>query len=326
MVVDSVTDARLAGVQVDIIDRLNLMTVYARLVTNANGAFDTDFTVPIDAQFLIILSKEGYVTKTTTSSNQISFLAPIGLTPGLTAAAHGSVRFSNGGIQFPVAGALVELFAGDTASAPVASATADSNGFFSVTGLAPIEHTVRLSARWFETFASSWTFSAGQSRNVGRVLPLNIDENIRFVLTWNHPLRDLDLIVEQAANTHGAALFRVDPANPGACDAPPFACIDSDVRDGNGAETVTVTDVKQGVYRVYVNNYTAWDLGLGGWDNSLSFSRARVDVYIGEQLVGTEHVPDGLGRTWFALKMYAPVVGSTAVGERLPPTFEFTRK
>ena len=323
---DYVTRAPLAGVSVDILDR-STDGIVAQLTTDASGGWDTGWTIPFGTPLRVIISRAGYVTRDA-SANTIVYLVPVGYDSGSDGALTGSVRFTNGGMAFRLPGTTIEVFGGSEATGvPIATAVADSLGEFAIGGLPVGDHAVRLSAPYFADTVRVWTLQAGNAVNVGLHMVLDVPE-VRFALTWTAAIRDLDLVVELREGQANASptLLRIDHANRGSCDAPPFACLDADVRDASGAETITIRDVVSRPYRVYVNNHTAWAQGSGPLDNSLAASGAKVAVYVGDDLISTESVPDGAGRTWFSLSLATPVIQRPAYTQRFPATFDWTAK
>ena len=104
--------------------------------------------------------------------------------------------------------------------------------------------------------------------------------------------------------------------NRGNCANPPYACLDVDVTDGFGPETITITQMLAGNYRYTVNNYSG--------ESPLDQSGARVDVYISNSLAQSFSVPAGSGDNWTVFDLngttITPIntIGSGQITSRIP--------
>lgn len=115
--------------------------------------------------------------------------------------------------------------------------------------------------------------------SVSKVLDMG---QVRIVLDWSSTPRDLDLHLEKVGNYH-IAYNHMRVADDGT------ARLDRDDLDGNGPETITITDVdERATYNCYVKDFTNRS---NSNSNDLSKSRARVTVYNNNILVKTYMVP-----------------------------------
>jgi hypothetical protein len=114
----------------------------------------------------------------------------------------------------------------------------------------------------------------------------------RIVLTWGSDPRDLDSHLT-GPNPSGSR-FHVWYSNKGACAADPFVCLDVDDTNGGGPETITFTQIRAGVYRFYVHDFTNQS---NNQSTALGSSGARVVLYRGGN-VSTFFVPSGTGNVW----------------------------
>jgi hypothetical protein len=157
------------------------------------------------------------------------------------------------------------------------STVTDRNGDFSLT-LEAGQRTLGFSRSGYEISDATVTVVAGSNTEVlmSSIIanPEMLTGALRVVLTWNENPRDLDL---HLITPEGQQVYfsQKEPSGAG-------AKLDVDDRNGYGPETITITTMQSGTYRIYVN----WWTGTGSW----SSSGATVRIYDEE----------GLGRTFEA--------------------------
>lgn len=113
--------------------------------------------------------------------------------------------------------------------------------------------------------------------------------NFRVVLTWGEIPRDLD---SHLIGPKGNSSFHVYFINK----FEPKVNLDVDDTSSYGPETVTVSETETGNYSYFVHDYTN---GWSGKSNALSKSGATVQVFVGNTLKYTIHIPENKeGVTW----------------------------
>ena len=123
--------------------------------------------------------------------------------------------------------------------------------------------------------------------SVSKVMPLG---HVRIVLDWDKTPRDLDLHLEKVGKYHiSYQHMRVSDDRT--------ARLDRDDLDGNGPETITITDVDDNAtYNCYVHDFTNRN---DNTSKKLSKSKARITVYNDNRLEFYLEVPEEtLGTRW----------------------------
>lgn len=119
---------------------------------------------------------------------------------------------------------------------------------------------------------------------------------IRIVLDWGNNPNDLDLHLEKVGQYH-IAYHHKRVADDGS------ARLDRDDVDGNGPETITITDVDDNAtYNCYVHDFSNRN---NTSSNKLSKSKARISVYNNNQLEFVIDVPTNKeeGTRWDAFQL-----------------------
>jgi hypothetical protein len=135
------------------------------------------------------------------------------------------------------------------------------------------------------------------------------DGTWRVVLTWQD---HSDLNLEVTGPISRDKNFLLGPSNTHVAGQ---ATLDTNSLPGPGAETATIYSQIDGLYQFYVHDYSA--RSVSWYDQSLSSSGARLDVYSGGSLVRSFAVPTADGNLWTAFSLYRDVI--TPVGNM---TFE----
>jgi uncharacterized protein YfaP (DUF2135 family) len=254
------------------------------VVSNAEGLATTTWTLgsQIGSQTLLATVQGSAVTATVAADG----VAPVNGTIS------GVVRSATNGQPIGIP-ATVTVRSGTNVitGASVASVTTGVNGAFSFSALPAGPYTLSVVANGFVTGLVNVTVVAGSTVNANVVLSAQAPPGqVRVVLSWGAEPRDLDA---QLTLPNGRVIAYFDT---GDCVATPFACLDTDDTDGNGPETITITNVQNGVYTFAVENFSARTLPAN--DNSLARSGAIVEVYRGNDRIATYPVPNIAGRVW----------------------------
>ncbi len=126
-----------------------------------------------------------------------------------------------------------------------------------------------------------------------RVILSPFTDGLRMVLGWGQIPADLDLHLLVPPIDGKPRHVQYIDADRGSLDAPPFARLDVDVQYGFGPETITVSRLFDGVYRVYAKKFDPASPG------PLAGSRATLRVYNPAGLLGVREVPtEGTGSVW----------------------------
>ncbi len=253
-------------------------------------------------------------TSTQSGTFTVSFTATDNGTPPLTSdpktvaitvapatgAITGTVRnASNAQI---IAGATIAVVGGNL------TATTSATGAFTLNNVPPGARTLNVSASGFVSTQVPVNVTAGQTvtQNVSLSIALAAGQ-IRITLNWTkdanlHP-NDLDAhLTGPTDNGCFHVFFLTD--NRGSLTAPPFAMLEVDnisstvcpvSSDCPPTETVRIAQLRTGLYRFYVRNFSA---GTTTGDTSLGAARAQVQVFDGTGLRDTFVVPTGAGRFW----------------------------
>ncbi len=113
---------------------------------------------------------------------------------------------------------------------------------------------------------------------------------IRIMLTWGSNPVDMDshLITPEIDSLS----FHISYSNRGDSAIAPFVVLDLDDVDGFGPETITIKEIKTGIYKYYVHQYSN--------DGILKESKARVQIFDSPNCTGQDIyiTAEGEGRYW----------------------------
>lgn len=167
------------------------------------------------------------------------------------------------------------------------SAVSDANGEISLQ-VPPDTYTLEYTKEGYVTEYEEVTVSLQTRENLGtKVLSPNLGEGEwRIVLEWGDNPADLDSHLVSEA-------FHISFQNP---TAGQMASLDVDDTDGQGPETITITNLDvSSHYEYYVHDYT--NSGNSN-SNALSNSGATVKVYMPNGEIREYSVPGGNGTIW----------------------------
>jgi len=263
--------------------------------------------------FAAVLSGSVSLPLTTLPS---TFVAPASSPPGVLS---GQVRDATN--NFALAGVTLELRAGanNITGAPLLSTTSNANGGYSFTVQPAGAYTVRATRTGYAaTSVSAVIVGTSNSAPILFISPGAANVVWRFVLSWDIEPADLDahLTGPIAAS---ANRFHVFVSSKGSGSSSPFSVLDIDGTQGLGPETITIAQQTAGVYRYYVNNYTAAVSNFPLQEVSLSASNARVDVYLGNILVNRFFVPAQPGLIWTVFEINGTTLTPINTNSDVPP-------
>lgn len=269
--------------------------------TDADGNYQYEQVK--SGNYYLVMQKEGYkdaVQLLTASSrfntvyiNEVMELLDASREDNETATISGIVKDAANGNG--IAGITVELRKnkGNIIGNPIKTAVTDEDGSYSFKGCAADQYTLKFQDKR-ETDEEKYILL---SKNVCVKADQNADGNttlskpikgsgIRFVLTWGSEGEgvpgDLDthLFAPTIDGGYKEIYFDSMYYNIG---NQIYAMLDVDDTDYDGPETATILSDLKGIYYYYVYNYDE--------DGNLPTSKARVDVYSGNELLTSYNVP-----------------------------------
>ena len=190
----------------------------------------------------------------------------------------------------------------------VASLVTDGNGHYE-TELPGGNYTVLMEKNGYISGHFNITVTGGCVLNGNGTLNPSSESTIpsgemRIILTWGETPRDLDSHLT-GPSVDGNGQFHVWYANKDYIEGDQMAAnLDLDDTTSFGPETVTVYQMStRGIYRYYVHDFTN---KANGSSRQMSDSGAQVNVYFGEVLYATFHVPaDQAGTRWHVFDLDA---------------------
>lgn len=298
----------------------------------ADGSFN--FAVPTarpDVITRLVIRKAGYVTTQyrfapqdlqAAGSPPQATLPPIIMAPdnNLSSLISGAVR--NARDNSPIAGAQVLLYGGLgnlTGLSGLRDTTTDSQGGYTFTGLVPATFTVFVIAGGYADCTRGVIAVSGNNQfNQDITCSPASSSEIRVVLTWGTSPGDLDAHLT-GPNAGDAGRFHVyyESGRRGSLSGAPFAALDTDKRNGNGPETITITrpstppnaDLPSGVYRYSVHDFTNRSSATS---TALGASGARVELYLpGTNTPRVFTVPNQRGTLWTVFELTGPLANPT---------------
>lgn len=295
-VVEAAGSPGISGARVTAQD-VNAATV-ATTTTDAVGGWSiTGISVGSVLQFAV--SATGYVSttfsaQTITSATTLESV-PLARTSATNGIMSGKARDASTGSA--VASIAVELREGVSNTTGLAAqvTTTAADGSYTLTGVAAGTYTlVMRGAGYVQTSRTVAVAGGGTTANVDLSLSANTTVNQwRIILTWTAPARDLDLYLTlPGAGTSREQIYFLKPGN---CAAAPFACLDRDASTAPGPETITISQLGTGTYRLYVHNYNT---PSSATDSTLMLSGAQLRVFRGTAQVASYSVPPQAGTLW----------------------------
>ena len=182
----------------------------------------------------------------------------------------------------------------------------DEAGRFELDSIVPGDYVLIASHNGYIDSQSTISITAGNTptqRNLALSPVLETDQ-VRIVLTWNAHPGDLEAHLT-GPNSNGCRhhCFYWNKEIPG-------AVLDTDVTDGFGPETITITRGETGTYRYYVHDFT----NRYSQASALATSGARVTVYFGSgKNPQTFDVPSDPGTVWHVFNIQGDTSALTPV-------------
>lgn len=170
----------------------------------------------------------------------------------------------------------------------------------------------------------------GQTTTANFPLSKTLNEGeIRIVLTWSPNTQWCDTqntCVDNDLDAHLnvpliSGTVEVSWENIGTCDlAEPFACLENDARQGSGPESMFISEVQQGTYTYFVENYSAARVNPQ-IAAPLPDTDAQVRVYGQNGLIQAYDVPpfgDGFWWVVFDIDLSGNIIGRDVITSTNP--------
>lgn len=206
---------------------------------------------------------------------------------------------------------------------PVQRVMVSSDGSYGFTQVTPGQYTLQVKDATDKSVYVSAHYNinvlagAVQTKNITVSKRLSTSE-VRFVLTWDKKgdgvSQDLDIYLygpnpysaeecethfgEYTNSYYGYSLKGKDSS---------YGNLDVDDKEYEGPETITVKKPIDGIYKIFVSDYTN-----GGNGSGLAASHPEIKVYVGNNLMDTVKMPQKSGGVWYALN-YDGTTGKVSV-------------
>jgi adhesin/invasin len=199
----------------------------------------------------------------------------------------------------PLIGALICSSVPCNSADPATFTFTNSNGYYELSGIASGEHNMSATIAGYLTIQQKVIIKPDTETTQNFALSKVIEEAgvMRIVLTWNETPADLDAMLWTPI-TEYPKIWYVDRGN---CSDIPYACLDTDDKNGYGPETITVSQLQPGNYAFGVHNpnYTIFPN-----ITPLTQSGAQVRVYNSTGVINEFSVPVvGQGDLWYVFDL-----------------------
>lgn len=274
-------------------------------VLKGNRIVDTTYT-DSNGKFVGIKLKSGSYKVRVSASGYIPYERKFEIIGGDTTSMETQLMISrddpnldNDGYKVNCSGKITNAFTGDVIEGAqievrsqylfgeeeiIAIVESDDNGSFYFQ--APIgSYELSISKDGFTTNTKDITLICDKSDVNISLNPSNqqpISGNLRAVLHWGSRPHDLD---SHIVGPQGNGWFHVYYSNK----YDNSVNLDVDDTDGYGPETISINEVEPGIYSYYIHNYTN---RYSNNSNALASSGAYIELYIGNTLMYTIHVPE----------------------------------
>ncbi len=206
-----------------------------------------------------------------------------------------------------VAGLTVYIRAGlnNTTGEILQTVTTNASGLYKVLGLLPGNYTAQVvderehdnEELRFGTLVIAIKIMASvtvsnQNATVSNNVGFDID-GMRIVLTWGSTPSDLDSHLEFKLSAGGRGHVYYPDSSKNYYGSNGFhASLDVDDTSAYGPETITISNIQDGIYTYYIHSYTSGN-------SNLQNSGATITIYFGSSTPAyVIHVPAGSGRYW----------------------------
>ena len=272
--------------------------------TDANGNWSLP-GIAAGSVLQFAISAAGYVSTTVAAMTVVSAVTienePLARVSASTGGLRGTARDASTNAVIAT-GMSVELRDGINNTTGLASyvTTTATDGSYSLSAVAAGTYTLLMRGAGYAQTSRTVAVSGGATpASADLTLSASASANQwRVVLTWTAASRDLDLYLTLPGA--GTARQQVYFLQPGNCAIAPFACLDHDAAAAPGPETITISQLGTGIYRVYVHNYNT---PSSATDSTLMASGAQVRVFRAATQVASYAVPAQGGTLWTVFEL-----------------------
>jgi len=295
VVKNAVTDATLDGVEIKAY-RNNVLV--GSIVTDIYG--DYELAIPEGDNYTIIYNKAGFLAveynNVDVVANQTTYLAVV---LQIDDSYSGAGSFTGTIVDAATGADLNDVYlklregVNTTDGTVIETTYTNSFGDYTFSNIMAGNYTVEASLTGYSTsyFGAICLGNQTTQNQNGSLTPNLAGDEVRIVLTWGSSPSDLDSHLT-GPNTTGSR-FHVYWSNPST--SVNHASLDVDDISSYGPETITITDLRTGVYRYSVHDFS--NRGSTS-SNELSLSGATIEVYFGTSEVYTLNVPNQNGTLW----------------------------
>ena len=201
--------------------------------------------------------------------------------------------------NLPLSGALICSSIPCNTSDPSTFTFSDSKGYYHLSGISSGEQDISATFAGYVTVQQKAIIKPDTETTLNFALSKEITEAgvLRIVLTWNESPADLDAILWTPLPEYPKVWY-VDRGN---CSDIPYACLDTDDKNGYGPETITISQLQPGNYAFGVHNpnYTIYPN-----ITPITQSGAQVRVYDSTGMLNEFRVPGtGQGDMWYVFDL-----------------------
>jgi adhesin/invasin len=175
----------------------------------------------------------------------------------------------------------------------------DAKGHYSISDIASGEHEISATLAGYVTVQQKVIIKPDTETIQNFALSKVITEAgvLRIILTWDESPADLDAMLWTPFSGYPKVWY-VDRGN---CASIPFACLDTDDKNGYGPETITISQLQSGKYEFGVHNP---DYSIYPNITPLTQSGAQVRVYDSTGMMDEFRVPlTGQGDLWYVFNL-----------------------
>ncbi|MBQ8427908.1 MAG: carboxypeptidase regulatory-like domain-containing protein [Clostridia bacterium] len=314
-------NAPIANAQIDVYSDVSLTQLIKSVLSNAAGTYELRLPA---GTYYINITEEGFIsfeTTQVTNEDERTYVESFVMVEGedgttATGTIGGSIINAFNGNHVSGAQLLIREGWNNTTGAVIEEISTSTQGQYQVS-LPLGNYTVSVSKDGY--IANSFNIVVTQTENLSIQGTLNPDSqnelpsgDLRIVLTWGERPKDLDShLVGPSAN--GNSVFHTYYSNKSyTVSGDKKADLDLDDTTSYGPETTTIYDINEtGVYSFYVHDFTNKDSSSS---TSMSMSGAKVQVYKGDELIATYHIPTNQGGTlWHVFDFNAETERITGV-------------
>lgn len=276
-------------------------------VATATTASDGSYTlssVAVDDDYVMTYTISAYVIvymyDVDVAADTTEYVETVRIVPESSSPGDAAGTITNALTGDAVSDATVTVYSGmsNTSGTVQGTATTDSLGAYSVTGLDAGNYTVLLSKSGFQSSFFSIYVVGGSTTSAqnGAITPTLSSGETRIILTWGLSPSDLDShLLGPYADGSGSQFHIYWADGTYTSGSSTYADLDLDDVSSYGPETITIYTQSTGTYTYCVHDFSNLSSSSS---TGLANSEAQVKVYQGSSLLGTFNVPNSGGTVW----------------------------